>query len=82
MYIGHVPGMTSELTLSGIYVSAADQMAQYPILNTTGAIVRGCWYFEGESHLFYYITKILHVSQDGIVIGNNDDPKCFPHAYH
>ena len=49
--------MTSELTLSGIRVSAADQMAQQPILNITGAIVRRCWSFEGGSRLFYYFTK-------------------------
>ena len=32
----------------------ADQIYQHPILNIAGEIVRGGWYFEGESSLFYY----------------------------
>ena len=63
------------MTPSVIRVSAEYQMAQHPILNISGAIVHGGWYFEGESRLFYYITKILHVSQDVLVLGNNAYPK-------
>ena len=73
--IGHISGMNLELTPSGIPVSIADQMSQHPILNIAGAIVRGGWSFEGESRLFYYIAKILHVSQAGLVLGNHADPK-------
>ena len=51
--IGHVPGVTSGLTPSGIHDSAAYQMAQHPILNIYRTIVRVCWFFEGESCLFY-----------------------------
>ena len=36
--------------------------------------MRGGWYFERESHLFYHITKRLHVNQDGLLLGNNSDP--------
>ena len=50
--IGHITGVTSELTPFGIYFSAADQMSQHPILNINGEIVHGGWYFEGESCLF------------------------------
>ena len=74
-FIGHVPGVTSELTTSGIRVFAGDQMAQQHILNIDGALVRGGWHFEGESCLFYHITKILHLSQDGLVLGYHSDPK-------
>ena len=35
-FIGHVPGVTSELTTSGIRVFAGDQMAQQHILNIDG----------------------------------------------
>ena len=51
--IGHVPGVTSVLTPSGIRVSAAYHIPQQPILNIDGEIVRGGWSFEGESRLFY-----------------------------
>ena len=37
--------------------------------------MRGGWYFEGESRLFYYIMKRLHVSQAGLVLGNHADPR-------
>ena len=37
--------------------------------------MHGGWYFEGESCLFYYIIKILHVSQSGLVLGNHSYPK-------
>ena len=72
-FIGHVPGVTSELTPSGIRVSSAYQMARNLILNISGEIVRGVWSFEGESRLFYYITKILYVSQAGLGLGNHAD---------
>ena len=44
----HVPAVASELKSSAIRVSAADQMAQQPILNIYGAIVRGGLFLEGE----------------------------------
>ena len=75
--IGHVPGVTSKLTPSVRRFSAAYQMAQHPIINIAVAIVRRGWYFEGESCLFYYITKILHVIQVGLVLINYADPKNF-----
>ena len=67
--------MTSELTPYGIYVSAAYHMDQHPILNIAEAIVCGGWSFEFESCLFHYITKIFHVSQDVLVLGNHAYPK-------
>ena len=50
-------------------------MAQQLILYISGAIVSGGWYFESESLLIYNVTKRLHVSQDGILLRNNSDPK-------
>ena len=50
-------------------------MAQHPNLEISGAIVSGGWYFESESLLIYNVTKRLHVSQDGILLRNNSDPK-------
>ena len=56
-YIGHLPGVTSELTPYIIHVSAVDQMSQQPILNISGEILCGGWSFKSESCLFYYIKK-------------------------
>ena len=71
--VGHVPSVNSEPTPSEIHISAFDQMAYDPIINISGEIVHVGCYFEGESRLFYYITKTLH--QSGIVLGNHADPK-------
>ena len=72
--IKHVTGVTSELTSSGIRVSAADQIDQHPILNISGKIVYGGCSFEGKPRLFYHITKIFYVSQARLVLVNNADP--------
>ena len=63
------------MTPSVIRFSEAYQFAQHPIINISMAIVRGGWSFEGESRLFYYVAKMLHVSQAGLVLGNHADPK-------
>ena len=73
--IGHITGVTSKLTPYRICVYSTDHMAQHPILNISGSILHGGWYFEVESHLFYYITKLLHASQAELILGNHDDPK-------
>ena len=49
-------------------------MAQHPILDISGEILSGGWYFECESHLFCYFTKILYVSQDWILLDHYIDP--------
>ena len=72
--VGHVPGVTSDMSPSGIRVSASDEMVKHPMLNLAGAIVRGGWAFEKESRLFYYLTKRLHVSQAGLVLSDMANP--------
>ena len=59
--IGHVPSVNSEPKPSVIRVSASYHMDYDPIINISGQIVHVGWYFEGESRLFYYIAKILHM---------------------
>jgi hypothetical protein len=36
--------------------------------------MRGAWYFEGDSCMYYYLTKRIHVSKGGLVLGNHEDP--------
>eukprot|EP00957_Ditylum_brightwellii_P202114 15328668-Ditylum_brightwellii.AAC.1 len=59
---------------SGVRVGASDEMVFNPFLNLSAAIVRGGWAYEGETRLFYYITKRMHVSRAGLVLGSHADP--------
>ena len=49
-------------------------MAQHPILEISGTMVSGGWYFECETHLFYYFMKRLNVSQDILLLDHYIDP--------
>ena len=76
--VGKVEEVTTDMTSSGLRVASSDEMVSYPLLNVVGAIARGGWYFEGESQLFYYLTKRFHVTQGGLVLGQHDPTKHCP----
>eukprot|EP00957_Ditylum_brightwellii_P190521 14502013-Ditylum_brightwellii.AAC.1 len=62
------------MTASGLHVGSTDEMVFSPKMNDIVAIMRGALYFEGDSRMYYYLTKCAHVSKDGLVLGNNEDP--------
>eukprot|EP00957_Ditylum_brightwellii_P068862 5227366-Ditylum_brightwellii.AAC.1 len=35
--------------------------------------MRGAWYFEGDSCMYYYLTNRAHVSKSCLVLGNHED---------
>ena len=45
-----------------------------PKINNIVAIMLGARYFEGDSHMYYYLTKRAYVSKGGLVLGNHEDP--------
>jgi hypothetical protein len=72
--VGKVEGVTDRMTASGIRVGSTDEMVFSPKINDIVAIMRGAWYFEGDSRMYYYLTKRAHVSKGGLVLGNHEDP--------
>eukprot|EP00957_Ditylum_brightwellii_P091769 6987750-Ditylum_brightwellii.AAC.1 len=74
LYISHIPGVTSDMSPSGVHVSTSDEMVKHPMLNLAGAIICSGWAFEKERCLLYYLTKQLHVAQAGLVLSNMADP--------
>ena len=72
--VGKVDGITADMTPSGIRVAATDEMVFCEKINDIVAIMRGGWYFDGESRMYYYVTKRCHVSKGGVVLGNHKDP--------
>eukprot|EP00957_Ditylum_brightwellii_P060041 4558719-Ditylum_brightwellii.AAC.1 len=79
---GKVEGVTTDMTLSGIRVTATDEMVFCKKINDIVAIMRGGWYFDGESCMYYYITKQNYVSKGGLVLGNHSDPNQKVPLYH
>eukprot|EP00957_Ditylum_brightwellii_P121366 9255617-Ditylum_brightwellii.AAC.1 len=61
------------MTASGLRVGSTDEMVFSPRINDIVAITRGAWYFEGDSHMYYYLTKHAHVSKGGLVLRNHED---------
>ena len=72
--VGKVEGVTDKMTASGLRVGSTDEMVFSPKINDIVAIMRGAWYFEGDSRMYYYLTKRAHVSKGGLVLGNHEDP--------
>eukprot|EP00957_Ditylum_brightwellii_P055291 4190737-Ditylum_brightwellii.AAC.1 len=62
------------MTASGLPVGSTVEMVFSPKMNDIVAIMRGAWYFEGDSCMYYYLTKRAHVSKGGLVLGNHEDP--------
>eukprot|EP00957_Ditylum_brightwellii_P050562 3834224-Ditylum_brightwellii.AAC.1 len=72
--VGKAEGVTDKMTTSGLHVGSTDEMVLFPKINDIIAIMRGACYFEGDSHMYYYLTKCACVSKGGLVLGNNEDP--------
>eukprot|EP00957_Ditylum_brightwellii_P127973 9759537-Ditylum_brightwellii.AAC.1 len=72
--VGKVEDVTDKMTASGLRVGSTGEMVFSPKINDIVAIMRGAWYFEGESRMYYYLTNRAHVSKGGLVLGNNEDP--------
>eukprot|EP00957_Ditylum_brightwellii_P122960 9375244-Ditylum_brightwellii.AAC.1 len=72
--VGKVEGATNRMTASGIRVGSTDEMVFTPKINDIVAIMRGALYFEGDSRMYYYLTKRAHISKGGLVFGNHEDP--------
>eukprot|EP00957_Ditylum_brightwellii_P034834 2639571-Ditylum_brightwellii.AAC.1 len=70
------------MTASGLHVGSTDEMVFSPKINYIVAIMRGAWYFEGDSHMYCYLTKRAHVSKGGLVLRNNEDPNKVVPMYH
>eukprot|EP00957_Ditylum_brightwellii_P160139 12190908-Ditylum_brightwellii.AAC.1 len=60
------------MTSSGLRVASSDEMVSHPLLDAVEAIFQGGWNFEGESWLFYYLTKRFHATQVGLLLGQHD----------
>eukprot|EP00957_Ditylum_brightwellii_P101264 7716477-Ditylum_brightwellii.AAC.1 len=62
------------MAASGLRVGSTDDMVFSPKINDIVATMRGAWYFEGDSCMYYYLTKHAYVSKGGLVLGNHEDP--------
>eukprot|EP00957_Ditylum_brightwellii_P006893 521321-Ditylum_brightwellii.AAC.1 len=58
--VGKVEGVTDKMTASGLRVGSTDEMVSSPKINDIVAIMRRAWYFGGDSHMYYYLTKRAH----------------------
>eukprot|EP00957_Ditylum_brightwellii_P179361 13664114-Ditylum_brightwellii.AAC.1 len=73
-WVGKVEDVTDKMTASGLHVGSTDETVFSPKINEIVAIMRRSWYFEGGSHMYYYLTKCANVSEGGLVLGNHEDP--------
>eukprot|EP00957_Ditylum_brightwellii_P192259 14635365-Ditylum_brightwellii.AAC.1 len=73
--VRNVEGVADKMTASGLRVGSTDEMVSSPKINDIVTIMRGAWCFEGESCMYYYLTKRAHVSKGGLIPGNHEDPK-------
>eukprot|EP00957_Ditylum_brightwellii_P183478 13976191-Ditylum_brightwellii.AAC.1 len=72
--VGKVEGVTDKITASDLHVGSTDEIVFPPKINDIVTIMRGAWHFEGNSQMYYYLTKHAHVSKSGLVLGNHEDP--------
>eukprot|EP00957_Ditylum_brightwellii_P080397 6114846-Ditylum_brightwellii.AAC.1 len=80
--VGKVEGVTDKMTASGLRVGSTDEIVFSSKINDIDAIMRGEWYFEGDSCIYCYLTKHAHVSNGGLVLGNHEDPNKVVPMYH
>eukprot|EP00957_Ditylum_brightwellii_P198901 15160427-Ditylum_brightwellii.AAC.1 len=72
--VGKIEGVTDKMATSGLRVCSTYEMVFSPKINGIVTIMRGAWYFEGDSCMYYYLIRHAHVSKGGLVLGNHGDP--------
>ena len=70
---GGVENIPDGMKSHGIRITAADEMVFNPTLHLVESIMRGGWDFKGESQIFHYLTKKLHIAKAGKVLAGWSD---------